>query len=67
MIIIHTIFAVIKACLSAAVAALIAGVSLVVTIVVLIVIVGIAVMGLFGVGSSRFAARRRTKRDGSGQ
>ena len=64
MVIIHTIFAVIKACLAAAVAALAAGVSLVITIVVLVGILGFAVAGMFGVGGSRFAARRRAKRDG---
>lgn len=63
MVIIHTIFAVIKACLSAAVAALMAGVSLVVTILVLGGILAFAVAGMFGVGGSRFAARRRAKRD----
>ncbi|HLI76782.1 MAG TPA: hypothetical protein VKV02_07535 [Acidobacteriaceae bacterium] len=66
MVLIHTIFAVIKACLSAAAAALMAGVSLVVTVVVLAAILGFAVAGMFGVGGSRFAAKRRAKRDGSG-
>ncbi len=64
MVIIHTIFAVIKACLSAAVAALMAGVSLFVTILVLVGILGFAVAGMFGLGGSRFAARRRAKRSG---
>jgi hypothetical protein len=63
LVIIHTIFAVIKACLSAAVAALMAGVSIVVTIVVLLAIIGFAVAGMFGLGGSRLAARRRAKRD----
>ena len=63
MVIIHTIFAVIKACLAAAVAALLAGASIVVTIIVLAVIVGFALAGVFGVGGSRFAAKRRAKRD----
>ncbi len=66
MVIIHTIFAVIKACLAAAVAALAAGVSLVITIVVLMAILGFAVAGMFGVGGSRFAARRRAKKDNRG-
>ena len=65
MVLIHTIFAVIKACLAASVAALVAGVSIVVTIVVLAVIAGIALAGMFGFGGSRFAARRRARRDGS--
>ncbi len=64
MVIIHTIFAVIKACLSAAVAALMAGVSLFITVIVLVGIVGFAVAGMFGLGGSRFAARRRAKRNG---
>jgi len=63
LVIIHTIFAVIKACLSAAVAALMAGVSIVITIAVLAGILGFAVAGMFGLGGSRFAARRREKRD----
>ncbi len=66
MVIIHTIFAVIKACLSAAVAALMAGVSLAVTVLVLAGILGFALAGAFGIGGSRLAARRRAKRDGSG-
>lgn len=65
MVIIHTLFAVIKACLSAAVAALVAGVSLVVTVLVLVVILGFAITGMFGFGGSRFAARRRAKREGA--
>ena len=65
MVLIHTIFAVIKACLAAAVAALAAGVTIVVTIVVLVIIGGMAVAGLFGVGGSKFAARRRAKRNGT--
>ena len=65
MVLIHTIFAVIKACLAASVAALVAGVSIVVTIGVLAVIAGIALAGMFGFGGSRFAARRRARRDGS--
>lgn len=63
MVIIHTIFAVIKACLSAAIAALAAGVSLFITVVVLLAILGFAVAGMFGLGGSRLAARRRAKRD----
>jgi hypothetical protein len=66
LVIIHTIFAVIKACLSAAVAALLAGVSLVVTVVVLAIILGVAVAGMFGIGGSRFAAKRRARREGGG-
>jgi len=66
LVLIHTIFAVIKACLAAAVAALIAGVSIVGTIIILAVLGGLAVAGMFGVGGSRFAARRRAKRDGAG-
>lgn len=66
MVIIHTIFAVIKACLSAAVAALMAGISLVITVVVLAVILGFAMAGMFGLGGSRFAAKRRAKRERSG-
>ncbi len=65
MVLIHTIFAVIKACLAAAVAALAAGVTIVVTVVVLVIIGGMALAGLFGVGGSKFAARRRAKRDGA--
>ena len=66
MVLIHTIFAVIKACLAAAVAALVAGVSIVVTIVILVILAGMALTGLFGFGGSRFAARRRAKREGTG-
>ena len=64
MVLIHTIFAVIKACLAAAVAALAAGVTMVITIVILAVLLGLGLASLFGVGGSRFAARRRAKRDG---
>lgn len=64
MVIIHTIFAVIKACLAAAAATLMAGVSLAITVAVLVAILGFALAGMFGVGGSRFAARRRAKRDG---
>ena len=63
MVLIHTIFAVIKACLSAAVAALLAGVGIVVTLVILILVLGFALAGAFGFGGSRVAARRRAKRD----
>ena len=66
LVLIRTIFAVIKACLAAAVAALAAGISIVATVVVLAVIIGFAVAGMFGIGGSRFAARRRAKRDGNG-
>jgi len=67
LVIIHTIFAVIKACLAAAVAALLAGVSLVITIVVIVIILGFALAGMFGVGGSKFAARRRARRGGTGE
>lgn len=67
MVIIHAISAVIKACLSAAVAALMAGVSLVITVIVLALILGFAFAGMFGLGGSRFAARRRAKRAASDQ
>ena len=63
MVLIHTIFAVIKACLSAAVVALMAGVSLVITGLVLATILGFALAGAFGLGGSRLATRRRAKRD----
>ena len=63
MVLIHTIFAVIKACLAAAVAALVAGVSIVATVVLLVIIAGMALAGMFGFGGSRFAARRRAKRE----
>ena len=62
MVIIHTIFAVIKACLSAAVAALLAGVGVVVTLVLLVVVLGFTMAGVLGIGGSRFAARRRARR-----
>ncbi len=62
MVLIHTIFAVIKACLSAAVAALLAGVGIVVTIAILVAVFGFALVGAFGFGGSRFAARRRARR-----
>lgn len=67
VVLIHTIFAVIKACLAAAVAALLAGASIVGTIVVLVVIGGMALAGVFGVGGSRFAARRRARREGASE
>lgn len=63
MVLIHTIFAVIKACLAAGVAALVAGVTIVATIVVLVLVGGTALAGVFGFGGSRFAARRRAKRE----
>lgn len=62
MVLIRTIFAVIKACLMAAVAALAAGVSLVIVIVVLALVLGFAAAGVFGLGGSRVAAKRRARR-----
>ncbi|MGI4831235.1 MAG: hypothetical protein ACRYFU_24085 [Janthinobacterium lividum] len=67
MVLVKTIFAVIKACLAAGVAALVAGISIVGTIVLLVVIVGFALAGVFGIGGSKIAARRRAKRDGAAQ
>ena len=63
MVLIRTIFAVIKACLAAGVAALVAGISIIATIVVLVLLGGTALAGVFGFGGSRFAARRRAKRE----
>ena len=65
MVLIHTIFAVMKACLAAGVAALVAGISIVLSVIVLVVGVGFAMAGAFGFGGSRFAARRRAKREES--
>ena len=63
MVLIHTIFAVIKACLAAAAAALLAGIGIIVTIVILVLVLGFALVGAFGIGGSKVAARRRARRD----